>query len=278
MMRRCLLLCGLCLLLGGCSVRLMYHWLDWAIAWKLDDYFQLNSRQSRIVDHEVDRFLSWHRQVELPVYAKQLRQLADELKEPLSEARTDYYFGLFEGDLTRLADGVEPYANRIAASLQDEQVYRYLGDQRTKQVTRRSDWEKDGGKKLQQDFSRKLQKNLRRWIDDIGPAQQPIIAQWAAWQKELYPTWLDYQDVWLASLEEMLSKRGTPEFSGYLRRLLVKGKFLGNGRFEGYVDSQRQRTVRSLSQLSASLDEGQRQYLRKTLYSLANDFSALASR
>ncbi|MCD8548670.1 MAG: DUF6279 family lipoprotein [Aeromonadaceae bacterium] len=277
-MRRCLLLCGLCLVLAGCSVRLMYQWLDWAIAWKLDDYFQLNSQQSRIVDHEVERFLSWHRQVELPHYAQQLRQLADELKGPLTEARTDYYLSLFEGDLIRLADGVEPYANRIAASLQDEQVYRYLGEQRTKQVTRRSDWEKDGGKKLQQDFSRKLQKNLRRWIDDIRPAQQPIIGQWAAWQQELYPTWLDYQDVWLAALETMLSQRGTPEFSGYLRQLLVKGKSLGQGRFEGYVDSQRQRTVRSLSQLSASLDEGQRQYLRKTLYSLADDFSALASR
>jgi len=256
----------------------MYQWLDWAIAWKLDDYFQLNSQQSRIVDHEVERFLSWHRQVELPHYAQQLRQLADELKGPLTEARTDYYLSLFEGDLIRLVDGVEPYANRIAASLQDEQVYRYLGEQRTKQVTRRSDWEKDGGKKLQQDFSRKLQKNLRRWIDDIRPAQQPIIGQWAAWQQELYPTWLDYQDVWLAALETMLSQRGTPEFSGYLRQLLVKGKSLGQGRFEGYVDSQRQRTVRSLSQLSASLDEGQRQYLRKTLYSLADDFSALASR
>ncbi|WP_409423087.1 DUF6279 family lipoprotein [Pseudaeromonas sp. ZJS20] len=277
-MRRILLLCGLCLLLGGCSVRLLYHWLDWAIAWKLDDYFQLTSQQSRVVDHEVDRFLSWHRQVELPVYAKQLRQLADELKGPLSEERTDYYFGLFEGDLTRLADGVEPYANRIAASLQDDQIHRYMGDQRTKQANRRSDWEKDGGKKLQKDFSRKLQKNLRRWIDDIGPAQQPIIQQWAQWQKELYPTWLDYQDVWLASLEEMLRKRGTPEFSGYLRRLLVKGRSIGNGRFESYVASQRQRTVRSLSQLSASLDDQQRSFLRKTLYSLADDFSALASR
>ena len=116
---------------------------------------------------------------------------------------------------------MEPYANRIAASLQDDQIHRYMGDQRTKQANRRSDWEKDDGKKLQKDFSRKLQKNLRRWIDDIGPAQQPIIQQWAQWQKELYPTWLDYQDVWLASLEEMLSNRITSYNVCYTKLLRV---------------------------------------------------------
>ena len=37
------------LLLTGCTVRLLYSWLDWIIPWKLDDYFQLTSVRNNFV-------------------------------------------------------------------------------------------------------------------------------------------------------------------------------------------------------------------------------------
>ena len=44
----CCLFCSL--LLTGCAVRLLYNWLDWAISWKMDDYFSLSRQQSRLPD------------------------------------------------------------------------------------------------------------------------------------------------------------------------------------------------------------------------------------
>ena len=47
----------LSLSLSGCAVRLLYNWLDWAIEWKLDDYFSLTRAQSRALDAQVGPLL-----------------------------------------------------------------------------------------------------------------------------------------------------------------------------------------------------------------------------
>ena len=66
----------LCLLLTGCATRVIYYWLDSAIVWQLDDYFSLDRSQKKLLDQEVKGLMAWHRQHELPIYARDLDALA----------------------------------------------------------------------------------------------------------------------------------------------------------------------------------------------------------
>ena len=263
------------LLLSGCAVRLLYNWLDWAIAWKMDDYFSLSRQQSRLLDQEVQTLLQWHRQAALPRYVAALRALSFDLRRPMSESEVEHHMQVFEGLLRELAEGLRQPANHFAASLSDEQVASFMVERREKQQKLREEWSKEGAAEVHKDFVRKLEKNMRDWLGEVDPVQQPLIQTWADWQQRYYPNWLDYQDVWLLSLDKTLQARGTPAFEPEMVQVLVKGRDLGNGRFAQYVDESRRLSIQWFSKLSASLTEDQRSYLRGKLSELASDLEAL---
>ncbi|MCR6555346.1 DUF6279 family lipoprotein, partial [Aeromonas sp. CPF2-S1] len=73
----------LCLLLTGCATRVIYYWLDSAIVWQLDDYFSLDRSQKKLLDQEVKGLMAWHRQHELPIYARDLDALAKAVASPM---------------------------------------------------------------------------------------------------------------------------------------------------------------------------------------------------
>ncbi len=266
------------LLLAGCTVRLLYSWLDWIIPWKLDDYFQLTSVQRTLLDTELEALLRWHRQHELPGYVVTLRALSHDLSRPLSERETEAYFIRFEQALARLSQGIAPPANRLAASLSEQQVAYFLQSRREKQQTRRQEWAREEGPKVQRDYVRKLEKNYQRWLGGIEPGQRPQTRRWADWQRQHYPRWLDYQDAWLAALVETLERRGTPAFETGFVAVLQDGKSLGAGRFAGLAAAYRANTITMLSELSASLTPRQRRHLRDMLSDVANDLDALRPR
>ena len=263
------------LLLSGCAVRLLYNWLDWAIAWKMDDYFSLSRQQSRLLDQQVQTLLQWHRQAALPRYVSALRSLSFDLRRPMSEAEVEHHIRVFEGLLRELAEGLRQPANHFAVSLSDEQVASFMAERREKQRKLREEWRKDGAAEVHQDFVRKLEKNMRDWLGEVDPVQQPLIQTWADWQQRYYPNWLDYQDVWLESLDKTLKARGTPDFEPEMVQVLVKGRDLGNGRFAPYVDESRRLSIQWFSKLSASLTPEQRSYLRGKLSELASELEGL---
>lgn len=94
--RHCAMILCCLLLLNGCAVRMLYNWLDWAIVWKLDDYFALNRQQKAVLDQQVESLLQWHRYQALPDYVVALRALSFDLRRPLSEAEVDQHMRTFE--------------------------------------------------------------------------------------------------------------------------------------------------------------------------------------
>lgn len=58
------------LLIAGCSaLRLGYHQADTLLAWRANDYFDLNPLQKQEFDARIERLLVWHRYEQLPEYA-----------------------------------------------------------------------------------------------------------------------------------------------------------------------------------------------------------------
>ncbi|MGL4505596.1 MAG: DUF6279 family lipoprotein, partial [Aeromonas sobria] len=123
-----------------------------------------------------------------------------------------------------------------------------------------------------------MNKRLVFWIGEVKPAQAPLVAQWAEWQYELMPPWLDFQESWTRELERLMKQRQSPDFTRELTDLLAEGDGLMDGRFTGYTEQSRQRTVNWLSAMSQSLDLAQRTHLYTLLKGYARDFDQMTSR
>ncbi|MGL5949422.1 MAG: DUF6279 family lipoprotein [Aeromonas sp.] len=263
-------------LLLGCSTRIIYYWLDTAIIWQLDDYFDLTSAQKNLLDAEVKGLMAWHREHEVARYAKDLQRLAKAVTSPMSPAQVDEHLTAAQASLTRTLQHSVPRAVRIAASLSDAQVTKFMHDRTERLRGRQVDLAQEDRRKVEAEFAQKLEKRLTYWLGEVKPAQAPLIAQWARWQYELMAPWLQFQHEWTRELARLMAKRQDPQFARELSQLLAQGDGLMDGRFTGYSQQSRRRTLNWLSALSQSLDLRQRTHLYGLLKGFASDFTHMA--
>ena len=78
-MRKVLLLSSV-LFLSGCTLQFGYNNIDWLVHWYVDDYVDLDREQREQFDTQMDKFLAWHRDNELPRYRNQLTELQQQVK------------------------------------------------------------------------------------------------------------------------------------------------------------------------------------------------------
>ncbi len=65
----------LVLTISACTVRTAYNYIDWYLAWQIDDYVELNDEQEEQFEQAIDEFIVWHRSQELPKYKQMLTEL-----------------------------------------------------------------------------------------------------------------------------------------------------------------------------------------------------------
>lgn len=266
----------LCLLLLGCSTRVVYYWLDVAIVWQLDDYFSLDRSQKRLLGNEVKGLMAWHRQYEVPRYADDLDALAKAVVSPMSPAQVSLHLEAAQQSLTRTLENTVPRAVRLARTLTEEQVALFMKERLSRQTEREQDFARQPKAERLREFTDRMNKRLVFWIGEVKPAQAPLVAQWVAWQYELQAPWLEFQSAWTKELDRLMQQRQSPDFGTQLTALLQQGDGLMDGRFTGYTDQSRQRTVNWLSALSQSLDISQRAHLYTLLKGYARDFRQMS--
>lgn len=268
----------LCLLLTGCATRVIYYWLDSAIVWQLNDYFTLDRDQKQLLDGEVKGLMAWHRQHELPIYARDLDALAKAVASPMSPELVAVHLDRTQASLTRTLENAIPRTVRLARTLTDAQVAHFMNDRVKRQQERQHDFATESKAEMLKGFREKMNERLRFWIGKVKPAQEPLIAQWAEWQYEMMGPWLEFQGAWTKELERLMKQRQSPDFGKELTRLLEQGDGLMDGRFTGYTDQSRQRTIKWLSSLSQSMDLSQRAHLYSLLKDYAEDFEAMTNK
>lgn len=268
----------LCLVLTGCATRVIYYWLDSAIVWQLDDYFALDRSQKQLLDGEVKGLMAWHRQHELPLYARDLDALAKAVASPMSPAQVAVHLDKTQASLTRTLENAIPRTVRLASTLTDAQVAHFMGDRVKRQEERQHDFATESKTEMLKGFREKMNERLVFWIGKVKPAQEPLIAQWAEWQYEMMGPWLEFQGAWTKELERLMKQRQSPDFGKELTRLLEQGDGLMDGRFTGYTDQSRQRTIKWLSDLSQSMDLSQRAHLYSLLKDYAEDFEEMVQK
>jgi hypothetical protein len=271
------LLCGIALLLGGCSAtRLAYDHLDTLMRWQASDYVDLTSAQRRDFNVELYELWAWHRATQLPLYAADLKVLAGQVQAgPLSLQQVEQADQRAIEHWNNLIERAAPGYARLHAVLSDTQVSDMLA-RIGKQVDRKA------RKRLQQTPAQRRQRNLdemnellRHWIGHPSEQQRQLVEQWAAC--------VAVDDAHVQRQEQqrkdrllryagLLATRNQPGFEERVRAFIFSPQGVG----EDEEIAQQERWLRLLAELSATLAAAQREHLRQHLLDYATEFDALA--
>lgn len=268
-----LAVCCVVLLAACSSRRLAYDHLDTLLRWWISDYVSLTAAQKQALDAELAPLWNWHRGTQLPLYAAELRRLADEVQAgPLSAQQIADAGKRLDQHWQTLQERVLPAYARLNAQLDDAQVeelVRHIGEHIDKRAARRS---KRTPAERDQKLAEDMDKLLRDWIGKPDQQQRELVRQWAA-QTPPRPD-AQLQHALLDRYAALLASRRRDGFEQRLRDFLTTEDARGES---DPAELARERLWRQLLvDLSASLTPQQRDALRQHLLEYAEDCEALA--
>jgi hypothetical protein len=121
--RLCLALAVALLVLPGCSaIKVVYNQADRVVAWRADDYFDLNPEQKEALRGPLERFHAWHRSTQLPDYAVLLESAQKRLHAGVTVTDVDWAIDAIKARYRVLV--LQGYADaaRVLSTLSDQQL------------------------------------------------------------------------------------------------------------------------------------------------------------
>ncbi len=271
------LACCCALLLGGCSLtRLAYDHLATLLRWEAGDYVDFTAQQNQDFDVEIHKVWNWHRRTQLPLYAADLRGLADQVRAgPLDFDQVKAFSDKVNLHWQDLADAALPGYVKLHVELDDSQVSELIRrirkdvEQRAHKRLKRSEAERRD--KLVDD----MQDSLKQWIGRPDERQRAMLRQWAAQVELTTPQQEAERGNGVDRYAALLATRKQPGFEQRVRSY-VNAPEEGQD-IEAHDLAERDRWLRLLAALSATLEPEQREHLCQRLLDYARDFEELAA-
>lgn len=272
------LLLALALLCTGCSAtQLAYNQLDLLARWELGRYLNLDDVQKPVFARHFNETWAWHRKHELPLYAEELRLLAERVGQPLDRAETEAAIARYRDHTQRFMARVSPLACELGPSLSDAQVSRLLAafdediaEYRKKEVDRAAE-------QRLAESNRQFLRQLRRWLGSLTPEQRKLVGDWNAQRTSVNGEWLAYRLTWRETVAGYLNARDNDAFCPGITALITDGTTLLTETQEKAFAANHEEWLRLFEQLGQTLTDGQRTYLRTRVLALAKDLDTLAA-
>lgn len=281
-------LIGALLMLGalaGCSAgtRIAYNHLDRLALWEVSDYVDLDAAQTMAFETQFRDLWVWHRQRELPKYARVLRTAAtafDAGAPPPEVVRANLQSIEQRGD--ELGEQLRARLAVLLPLLDDAQVAALLARQRRA-------IEKDARKEAAESTAQRRERFLdnvneafERWLGPLNATQKELVAD--AWTAGL-PTRAapeqrrEQRLEDLQAFDDLLVQRKAADFDARLAAFWHRDDDPARaasprGRTEAAAQQRRNQLI---VDLLGAVDATQRQHVQKKLRALAADFEALAS-
>lgn len=283
LLSRCIIAAAL-LSLTACSIgtRFAYNHLETVVDWELADYISLDDAQKAAFDSAFQRLQRWHRQTQLPLYARDLRALAAAVTAaPPAPGTGEYFFATIERHGERLGDHLTAALAPLLPTLSDAQVEQLLAKQRKdieKQERKHAD---ETPEERLERYRRRIAEGSRHWIGALNARQKQLVD--AAWAEGLasLPSAAERRRRRLDDLQrlaDLLAQRRTPDFGARLEAFSnaedTQAERSAQARAEK-ADDARERQLRI--DLLDALDARQRKTLHTRLIDLAEDCEALAA-
>ena len=277
--RLCPLLLMLLLAIGlvGCGTKMSYRFMDWVVAWSVDDYVRWDSTQQREFDQRLQQTLLWHQRTQLPRYSALLGQLQQDFDEPLSRdllmQRLDQIMPLW----TDIMVQIEPDVVSMLSTLSDQQTQRLLRNL-DKQIAK---YEKQysGSSVEQRDKQRVkgVEKFARRFIGPLTREQKTIIAGWGEQVEDSRSEWLQNRKNWRDRFDTALQARQQPQFNEQINQLFLNAQSLWSDEYQRKITANTEHGITLAIALQASLTDKQRRRLNRELDQWQRAFDELAS-
>jgi hypothetical protein len=275
---RLLIVALLLVMIVGCSrTRLAYNFLDWVIAWNVDDYIQFNHNQEKWFEQRLDVFLTWHRYNQLPKYAQFLEQLQKDIDTPITIDLLERHLQTIEDFWQDIVIQVEPDITKLLLWLnqnQKQELFENLAQKHRELEEKILELSVERGKKKR---IKRTEKIFKRFIGKLTADQK---AEVETWTESLIPTgqlWMENSQIWQHQFQQVLNGDESDSHKRkQLRRLLLEPESLWLPEYRDAMEHNRSLTLSFLVSVHNQLNGKQRKRLQKRLWKLQDDFNHLS--
>ncbi len=265
------------LALAGCSVaRVAYTNAPPAIAWMVDDWFDLQDVQKAWVKERAARLIAWHRASELPEYERFLQEIAIRVSRGIREedARWAYLGGrnLYRRAMDRLVPDMADFLVQVTPAQVDhlerkfdrdnEKAFAEAGATPAERADRRA---------------KRFVERLEDWTGRLTPAQREFVAARVKAMPDITDDWLADRQRRQGELVRLLRARPSRDaMAAGVRRLVLDWD--ASARSPAYVERMRQRDEQSFAMVAAldtTFDARQRESIQKRVREYAADVAYL---
>lgn len=279
-MKNGFLLTALCLLLAGCSTKLVYSNLDWLIPMYVDDYVTLDDDQDDILKTRLPPQLKWHCRVQLPRYVDLLEDVRRDFESParpLTSDRLREYISRVEEFWLELRIQLGPDVADILASATDGQIdelYDAIDKQHRKRERKYRGIPEDDALRLRE---KRMTKRLEYWLSELTGEQQQAVAEWSRRIDPIAEDWLDDRKRVQADFRRLLEQRNTSDrFKPDFANLLLTFDRTRAPEYQAKLEANASRTLALIVRLNRMLTPEQRAHLLDRIETLSRSLEQLA--
>ena len=260
-------------LVGCSSTRFAYNRLDFLVPWYLGDYVSLDRDQGRLLKAELQPFLDWHRQQELPRYIALLDRVESKLDQQLTAADVVLLAEEAEVAIYRLQDRALDWMLALGEELRDEQMAEFIAGLQEQQAEYEEKYLERDDAEFRGDSCERLEDNARKYIGRLQREQKAGLAAACDDMRRSDGLWLEARAQWVTRLELILQRE--PGWQEDLREALVQRGETVSADYRSTYDHNARVIQLAVAELLNSRSERQEAHLRRELGKLRRDLAAL---
>ncbi len=262
----------------GCSTKVGYYFLDWAIEWKLEEYVTLNDKQEQQFDVALDDFLVWHRKQELPRYQAQLSQLSAQFNsQSFTQQSWDDHLVAGKSHWIRVFDFVEPSLVPIISSFSDQQVEQIIAQLRVDEKELNKKYLGKSRSELIDMADERIEKRLKRWMGKLTTAQKLAVHEYNVARGDTLDMWLEYRHEWIRLFSQALKNRHNQmALSHSLSLLMTQPDTVKSKAYKAVLDNNSTMFGELLIKLDGLASTKQKQRFNKKLNTLIKDLTEIS--
>jgi hypothetical protein len=263
---------------SGCTIKLVYNFLDWGLYWEMEDYVKFNRDQSPLVKKEISKLVDWHRTDELPKYADQLAKLSDGLEDGLTVEQLDDTYNSLSDGWQRIVIKTLPAATDIMSKLTDQQVNDFFEILIEEEQDDAADIERDTEEKLSEERAEYISEKITDLIGKLNDEQKTLIAQWAPRIEPTAQLSLDHAIQWRTKMQSaMADRQNKQQLEETLLVLFANPDQLWSDEYRGVIEKNQHLVMQLIFDINQTLTDKQRRKLVRKLNSFIEDLRDLSN-
>ncbi len=279
--RRSLVIAALAALLVSCTfTKFAYNQADTVAAWKIDEYFDLDSQQKQEFSKRFDRLYAWHRQEQLPEYAQFMRTARSRMQDGTSRDDVLWFVDGMRTRVRTLARQAAPDAAVLLATITPGQVEHLKAKLEKENRKYVKDHKVNGTLEERQEAeAKRVIKQVKEWLAPLSNEQEQRVAalvrEGPQLEKERYAERLRRQK----ELIELLAHRNEDpqRFTARVTEWMVNWDKGRSPEYQKQLDSSWQRRADLLATVDRMLTPDQRNTSLQKIQGYADDFTQLAA-